>query len=771
MSFIGIFIFYNSKSSSSASTASFLNQAPENYIHYPNIVLPKYKSFFSNQHHRGSNNNVNNNNNNTGIEILNHIIKKLRQQEESIYNKDQDERGLEEGEDTFSFSIVHTNDLHSHFEGQSPDHLLYRRDAHHQGNPSTTKRGDFSRLSYVISKLQDHHHHHLSSSSSEGETRARRHGHVVTLDDGDLFVGTLFFEIALSALSRRVPEFEFIHRARFDAITFGNHCVENRIAKLASLLQKASRANFSVPIVATNLLLKPPQTNSSCSDSSDENDLDQAHLLFEHYLCGFKDFYRSPAFSSFAKDPLQNLFADEKNGSFCSNSTATIRPFRIIELARERKKAFRIGILGAMSPNAAFLSATGLGRRALAFFGFDDASSAAQYSRYYEFIQRAVDHLRLVERVDCVLFLGHQGFPEDVALVRNVHGIDIHISAHTHFEYSIKEKKKFPNAFSDDDNEYVYISQAGAYGSSVGYLNVKAQRKKGKLPNNEQRKEQQGDNYNIVVTNFDDYMHIPIDSSIPDDPQMHALIQDYKGEIDAILGRKGLDLKYDTVLASVKQSYPLDKKVATFIVSGLRLEVNAILAEKSSRLPDLPAIRPVDIYYSGQIFFRTGFVKAEGHEETLLQFSDIFRVLGVSSDSAVVDFYLTKREVFLLIEIQQIYTDWIEYEFRPVYSDSLKFHFRPFAGIPFWNNIQNLSLHEIPYEKWPPLVHLATNEKLAKYFFVRHPFSFLLHFEPRDESGSPLTEQQLMQRSLGRREFELFASFLKKNNSTEIVIP
>ncbi|NCN26946.1 hypothetical protein GW915_05165 [bacterium] len=99
----------------------------------------------------------------------------------------------------FRFQILHTNDLHSHFEGSwvaKPEGGVQRM-------------GGYASLISEITKFK-------ASALARGEQ-------TLTLDAGDFFSGTIFHVIAPNPSVPDFPEWAFFQKAGYDAVTLGNH--------------------------------------------------------------------------------------------------------------------------------------------------------------------------------------------------------------------------------------------------------------------------------------------------------------------------------------------------------------------------------------------------------------------------------------------------------------------------------------------------------------------------------------------------------------------
>ncbi|MFK7603890.1 bifunctional metallophosphatase/5'-nucleotidase [Deinococcus sp. SM5_A1] len=116
-------------------------------------------------------------------------------------------------------------------------------------------------------------------------------------------------------------------------------------------------------------------------------------------------------------------------------------PFRIIE------RGVRVGVLGLASNIIGDMPPRfGRGLR------FTDGRAETH---------ELVRHLREVEWVDAVVMLSHLGFPQDCALAREVEGIDVLLSGHTHNRLTAPQRVG-----------RTLITQAGCHGSFVTRLDL-----------------------------------------------------------------------------------------------------------------------------------------------------------------------------------------------------------------------------------------------------------------------------------------------------------
>ncbi len=125
-------------------------------------------------------------------------------------------------------TVVHTNDMHSHFLGFPPS-IDYTPQV--TGDDAT--RGGWARIKTVITK-----------------TKADRANPVLVVDSGDFLMGTLFHMVS----RERAMELRLIRDMGYDVVTLGNHEFDLKPAGLARILRTAQRGGFLPPIVSSNVV-------------------------------------------------------------------------------------------------------------------------------------------------------------------------------------------------------------------------------------------------------------------------------------------------------------------------------------------------------------------------------------------------------------------------------------------------------------------------------------------------------------------------------------
>lgn len=157
-------------------------------------------------------------------------------------------------------------------------------------------------------------------------------------------------------------------------------------------------------------------------------------------------------------------------------------------------------------------------------------SSGLYFTMGKEELPSFIKELKEDRKVDLVLVLSHLGFPQEVELAKDVSGIDILLSAHTH-------NRLYKPAFV---NETIII-QSGCHGSFLGHLDLIVEDKK-------------------VV----DYKHQLklLDESVVQDVHMKALVEekmkDYRDQLDKVVGKTKTDLNRYQVLESTMDNFLLN---------------------------------------------------------------------------------------------------------------------------------------------------------------------------------------------------------------------
>lgn len=518
-------------------------------------------------------------------------------------------------------TIVHTNDLHSHLQGFSPESDYRPFDI----NADKTL-GGWSRVATVIKN-----------------TRKEKANPVLVLDGGDFTMGSLFHMLA------REESFELrlLKVMGYDAVTLGNHEFDLKPAGLAAILRSAKTHGGLLQIVFTGEVFNRSE----------------------------------PALAL-----LEDAFAE-----------AGVKPYIVLE-----RDGLKIGIFGMMGKDAIEVSPFA---KPLTFRDPIDVAKGV------------VETLRNKEKVDIVICLSHGGLrdnpkkSEDEILAAKVNGIDVIISAHTH------TKLDQPLIVNN-----TIIVQAWCYGRQAGILDLA---------------------YNEGKITVKKYTPVVINSAIPGDETIQAMIDAFKKQIDARL-LAGMNLSYDRVIAETK--WDLKKRaeespLGNLLADAIRWSVNTVDSDKndpSSKV--VVAVESNGVIRDDLIAGKTGKIIV----------GDFFRTipLGIGVDNTMgyplISFYLYGYEIKRALEILT--------SVRPLKNDD---YFLQLSGIRFTYNPRRMLFDRVTSieigseeEGFAPLDYGKSNKKLyrvaaniynATFLKVVGSFTYsILNIAPKDKNGAPL---------------------------------
>ncbi len=518
-------------------------------------------------------------------------------------------------------TILHTNDLHSHFLGFSPNGdyspLI-------TGNDKTI--GGWARIATLIKS-----------------TRAKRNNPFLVLDAGDFLMGSLFHMVS----REEALELEIMEKMGYDLTTLGNHEFDLKSEGLARILESAAAKGKMPQIVASNTIF----------DQDDEKD-----------------------------DRLEKLF---KQG--------VVKPYVVMQ-----KAELKIGFFGLMGKDAASVA---------------PFASPVKFGDPIESAQKMVKLLREKEQVDLVICLSHSGLmsdeskSEDVMLAKNVSGIDIIISGHTH--------TALPEPIVQNNT---IIVQASAYGKQAGVLDVIVNPDGVKL-----------ENYKIVS----------IDDTIKGDVEITEMIDSAMQLVNQKV-LKPYNLKFDQVL--VKTDFDLNLKIDESNLGNLLTDSIRWAVDKAEY--DDPMSR-VSVSLQSNGVIRDDIIKGS---TGLVSVSDLFRVvpLGVGWDGSLsyplVSFYVTASELKKACEI-----------LTTVYPMKNSDYFLQLSGIKINYNFNRMFfdrvtkiLIEDENGNFQPLDYSGANNRLYKVVSNIYNATFLkvigsftnsiLTIVPKDREGNPIEE-------------------------------
>ncbi|MGZ6124676.1 MAG: metallophosphoesterase [Myxococcales bacterium] len=305
--------------------------------------------------------------------------------------------------------LLHTNDEHSHLLGFGPEADDFARTylGASPGTGSGAIKGGASRRAVVLKAERD------AAKTAGADT--------LTVSAGDNMMGTLA-QIAATTAS---PDFRVMKMLGYDVTTLGNHEFDYGPAGLAAAVAAAKGSAEGLPqIVSTNI-----------------------------------------HFSGTSGDaPLRALF-DESG----TDAALPIHRKLVVVTPNGLRVAF-VGIMGADAAAVAPLKAPTTFSIAQ---GTTDDNRLASLAQIFTDLQPYVDSLRRDDKADLVVALSHSGADvaspdksEDFAIARNLAGIDVIVSGHTHTEVPATL------IANERNGRQVLVQQAGRYGDNVGRISL-----------------------------------------------------------------------------------------------------------------------------------------------------------------------------------------------------------------------------------------------------------------------------------------------------------
>jgi 5'-nucleotidase / UDP-sugar diphosphatase len=429
-----------------------------------------------------------------------------------------------------TFSILHTNDMHSSFIGMGPaeDYTPFSL------NDDSTQ-GGYARLATLIATRK-------KADSEKGP--------VLVLDAGDYSMGTAF-----AAATREIGgELKLMGMMGYDATTFGNHEFDLGPDGLGKSISVAAKAGRIPKVIASNA-----------------------------------DFSKQDATMA----DLQRLAKD-----------GVIRRYTIVE-----RGGIRFGIFGL------------LGKEALHYTN----GGATSFIDQIETAKEMVTLLRDKKKVDLVIALSHGGMEkgkdgrysdgEDVRLARDVPGIDVVISGHSHTFLSE----------ATIVNDRTPVVQAGKESKSLGELVITI-------------------DGNILTV--ESYQLYPIDDSIAGDQAISAEINKLKkGVTAAVFASRGYSI--DQPLAIAPQDLP--NTFSDITASTLLANLSTDAFRKATK---------ADIGFTVNGTMRAGLTRGKTGVQTVY---DVFAmaplgagIVDTTAGSALVTGYLTGRDLKNLLEFMLV---------------------------------------------------------------------------------------------------------------------
>jgi len=317
------------------------------------------------------------------------------------------------------------------------------------------------------------------------DIKKSRKNPVLLLDSGDFLMGSVFHLLC----REEAFELRLMKKMGYDVITLGNHEFDLYPDGLARIIRAAQKYNALPAIVASNIVFS--------ADSKDD-------------------------------DSLEKVFEDE-----------LVKPYTVIT-----KEKLKIGFFGLIGKDAAEVS---------------PFAHPVTFADQVQTAKQMVDILRNKEKVDVVICISHSGIrkyqdkdeiepgrSEDVQLAKEVKGIDVIVSGHTHV------KIKQPIIVGK-----TIITQSYEYGKQVAVLDLSLSKD------------------GVVLKN---YTYIDINDSIKGDPAITALINQFVQRINQQV-LSPLKLTCDSVLAKTKFDLVIKEEetnLGNLIADSIRWYVNSV---------------------------------------------------------------------------------------------------------------------------------------------------------------------------------------------------
>ncbi len=473
------------------------------------------------------------------------------------------------------------------------------------------------------------------------QEKAKNPKKLLILDAGDFMMGSLFH----AAEEKTGFQLHLMKEMGYDYTTIGNHEFDFGPEAFANMLNSAEKKGGYPKIVCSNIIF----------DKNSKKD-----------------------------DVLEKIYDDKK-----------ILPFSVI-----KKNGLTIGIFGLLGIDAANVA---------------PAKKPVTFEKPEEAAERTVKMLKETYKPDLIICLSHSGFypsedgnsyvGEDIDLAKEVHGIDIIISGHTHVKVS---KPIIINS--------TYIVQTGAYAYNLGEINLNV--KNGKI-----------DKF--------DYRLIPVDDKIPGDKKVTAEINEQIKYINKnCLAKTGL--KYDTKVGQTYFDLKTDHhKMKNGNIGPFVADADKFYLKESGINVDFSLVA------SGTI--REDILKGK---HGILSVSDIFRVmsLGKGYDGIpgypLAEIYITAKEVKKLSEIIVMS--------RPkggdgyLYTSGLKIYINPKKMM--LRKVQKIELNgkELDFSKKnEKLYSIASDTYLLSFIGrVKEMSHGLVKIVPKDKNGKPVTDMK-----------------------------
>jgi 5'-nucleotidase len=360
-------------------------------------------------------------------------------------------------------------------------------------------------------------------------------------------------------------------------------------------------------------------------------------------------------------------------------SNVSLQPF-VVKTFPSAIRPIRVGILGLFGPDAALCS-TGT-RGPVTFAGFRESVLEKDMNELNEHARSMVSIMRDVHEVDIVVVLLHGGPVEASELAAAVPGIDAIASGHTHETYYLAAPS---SAFETNEARTTHVVQCGHSGRSLGVLNF--------------------------FVDADMKLHlaspaqcVAVDAAHGEDTHIQTLVRGWQAELPRVLNSS---FAYEQVVHRGRDGDLFNS--SHDYLEHARVVSNLLLSEVNARLERM-GHAPADVYLTCPTCVRTRAHASQG--EVILQYSDIYRMLSISTSCDMVVFHMRREDLWMVLNFVVILEKILSREFVLTLG-GVQYEVGAW-GIPFVNYFQNLRFERadgssLPYDEWPALVRVATS--------------------------------------------------------------
>ncbi len=376
-----------------------------------------------------------------------------------------------------------------------------------------------------------------------------------------------------------------------------------------------------------------------------------------------------------------------------------VKPYTILE-----KNGIKIGIFGLMGADAAEKA---------------PFASPVEFGDIYELSRSMVSLLKEKEHVDLIILLSHSGLggdldsSEDMTLARQVPGIDVIISGHSH------TKLVQPVEVND-----TIVVQASANGTHVGVLDLKI-----------------GDS----GVQLDAYKLVEITDEIPGHAGISRLIDQYVRFIDENV-LKAVGLRFYQVIAQTDFDLTMgleESNLGNLVTDSIRWYLNGIEYDKDDPLSKVR----VAVGSNGAI--RSPILKGKTGR---IAVSDLFNSvpLGVGWDDSMayplVSFYIYPFEIKKALEVLTTIAG-LKGEDYFLQISGLKFKYNPYRML--FDRVTDIWIEEDPGTYAPldysgsstTLIKVAANIYNTAFLKIVGDYTFgILNIIPKDRSGRAIND-------------------------------